>query len=405
MNVIVGTGLAAVRAAEAMREVGSSEPIMMVGSELSLPYERPPLSKELLRGAMTPADALLHPEDYYAAHGIELVRGSAATGLDLRARSVQLANGQQLSFGRLLIATGATPRRLHVPGETLDGILYLRSLDDSVRLRAALDQAERVVVVGGGFIGLEVAAVARAAGRTVTLLEAGRQPLARLLHGAEVAGAIAKLHRDQGVDLRTETRVNAFLGGGRLEGVELSTGERLPADIALVAVGVVPTTDWLVGSGLRLDDGVLVDAELRTNHPAIFAAGDVARAFLRETGRHARFEQYGAAHEQGRAAGRAMAGLPSVPSITPGAGSEQFGVRMSVLGATDDHDRIVICPGNEDHAFAALFVRGPVVRGAFVMGRAKELPAVRQLVRRNAPLDEFAFLIGTTPLRKVEAPR
>lgn len=372
---------------------------MMVGSELSLPYERPPLSKEFLRGATTPADALLHAEDYYAAHGLELVRGAAAVGLDLHSRSIDLANGRRLPFARLLIATGAAPRRLGVRGESLDGVLSLRTLDDSLRLRAALAHAERVVVVGAGLIGLEVAAIARSAGRTVTLVEAGRQPLSRLLHGADVGGAIAALHRDHGTDVRTDTRVAAFLGDAQLEAVQLSTGERLPADIAVVAVGIVPSTDWLIGSGLRLEDGIVVDAELRTNHPGVYAAGDVARAFQTETGRHERFEQYGAAHEQGRAAGRGMAGMPSAPSILPGAGSEQFGVRMSVVGSTDDHDQVVIRAGVGDYAFAALFVRRSVVHGAFVMGRAKELPAIRQLVRRHAPVDEFAFLTGTPSLR------
>lgn len=200
-------------------------------------------------------------------------------------------------------------------------------------------------------------------------------------------------------DVRTETKVEAFLGDARLEAVQLSTGERIPADVAVVAVGVVPSTEWLVGSGLRLDDGVIVDADLRTGHPGVFAAGDVARAFQPETGRHQRFEQYGAAHEQGRAAGRAMAGVSSAPSIMSGAGSEQFGVRMSVIGSTDDHDHVLVRGVVADRAFAALFVRGDAVRGAFVMGRAKDLPAIRQLVRRRAAVDEFAFLTGCTSVR------
>lgn len=398
MIVIVGTGLAAVRAVEALRDSGSSAPIVMVGAERALPYERPPLSKELLRGETTLEDARMHDEPFFRDHDVELVLGVAARQLHTAMRVLELEDGRRLGFDKLLVATGASPRRLAVKGADLDGVLTLRTGADALRLRAALARGGRLVVIGGGLIGLEVAAVARAAGNDVTIIEAARQPLARLLHGDAVAGAIAALHRDHGTVLRTSTTVAELRGRGRVEEVVLSTGERIPTDVVLVAVGVVPAIEWLMGSGVRLDDGVLTDASLETNVPGIYAAGDAARAFQPELRRHARFEQYGSAHEQGVVAGRVMAGIQAVPAITPGAGSEQFGVRMQVVGHVAGADRVLVRGSLEDRSFAAFFVAGGCVRGAFVMNRPRDLPSVRKIVAQRKRVDERRIVDEGEPL-------
>jgi 3-phenylpropionate/trans-cinnamate dioxygenase ferredoxin reductase subunit len=387
VNVIVGTGVAAVRAVEAFREAGGSAPIVMIGAEPELPYDRPPLSKEFLRGETTLDDARIHDDAFYRDNDVVLVRGVRATRLDTRDRVVELEDGRHIPFTKLLIATGSAPRRLGIPGEQLANVLSLRTGIDAQGLKTNLEKAARIVVVGGGLIGLEVGSVARAAGKQVTIIEAARQPLARLLHGEQVASAVADLHREHGSEVRTSMTLRELRGSGRVEEVVLSTGERIAADVVIVAVGIVPSTDWLLGSGLRLDDGVVVDAELRADVADVFAAGDVARA-LQPSGRHVRFEQYGIACEQGIVAGRAMAGVVGRPSTLPGAGSEQFGIRMQVIGATGDAGQVVVRGSLAHRSFVAFFLRDGTVHGAFVMDRAREVPAVRELVTQRARIDE-----------------
>lgn len=401
MNVIVGAGLAAVRAAEALREKGSSEPIVMIGSENELPYEKPPLSKELLRGEITLEQARIHDEAFYREHQIEIVLGSAAKSLTVRDRILQLDGGRELPFRQLLIATGSTPRRLGVPGEHLANVLSLRTAADALRLAAELERARRVVVVGGGLIGLEVASVARAKGKEVTIIEASAQPLARLLHGSSIASTIADLHRDHGSIVRTSTCVTKLAGTDAVEGVVLSTGEEIAADLVLVAIGVTPAVEWLRGSGLGLDDGVLVDDGLRTDVPGIFAAGDVARVLDPSTGRRVRFEQYGSAHEQGIVAGRAMAGSPGSAVMVPGAGSEQFGVRIQVIGAPDDTDRVVVRGDLAKRSFVSFFLRDGAVHAAFAMGRPRDAPAVRKLVTSRARIDERRLVDEAQPFSSI----
>lgn len=398
MILIVGTGLAAVRAVEALRESGSSASIVMVGAERALPYDRPPLSKEFLRGETTLDDARIHDESFYREHGVELVLGAAARHLHVASRSIELDDGRQLRFQKLLIATGADARRLPVRGGTLDGVMTLRTGADALRLKMDLARAGRVVVIGGGLIGLEVAAVARAAGKDVTIVETARQPLARLLHGDVVAGAVADLHREHGTTVRTSSTVTELRGTGHVEQVVLSTGERIAADLVLVAIGVTPSIEWLIGSDVRLDDGVLTDAKLETNIDGIYAAGDVARAFQPALARHVRFEQYGSAHEQGIVAGRNLAGTALIPSFVPGAGTEQFGVRMQVIGHAGNADRTVVRGSIERRSFTAFFLAGDRVRGAFSMNRPRDLAVTRRLVADGADLDARVLEDESTPL-------
>ncbi|AKU94952.1 Ferredoxin reductase [Labilithrix luteola] len=398
MIVVVGTGLAAVCAVEGLRDEGCSAPIMMVGAERDLPYDRPPLSKEFLRGETTLEAARIRGDAFYREHNVELVLGAAAKSLDTHSRELELEHGRRIPFDKLLIATGASARRLPVPGAELDGVLTLRTGADALHLKTELARAGHVVVVGGGFIGLEVASAARAMGKHVTVVEAAPQPLARLLHGERVAGAITQLHRDHGVVVHTSTTVTEFCGAHRVEEVVLSTGERIPADVVLVAVGVEPSTRWLAGSGIRLDDGVLTNASLETNVPGIYAAGDVARALQPGAEGHARFEHYGAAYEQGVVAGRLIAGGTAVPNVIPGAGSEQFGVRMQVLGRTAGADRVVVRGSLEARTFAAFFLVEGAVRGAFLMNRVRELPVVRKLVLNRACVDERRIADESQPL-------
>ena len=329
MMLIIGAGLAAVRAIESMRATGYDGPITLVGDEAHLPYERPPLSKEALRIELADSDLSIQPSTFYADHRVALVLGRAAVRLDEHQRSVELSDGTSLSYSRLLIATGSAPATLEVPGSGLENVLTLRTLGDAARLRERLRNAERVVVIGAGLIGLEVAAVARELGRDVVVVERAARPLARLLGGHEVADAVRALHESRGVDLRTNATVAKYEGSTAVERVLLADGRALESDLVVVAVGIRPRTEWLAGSGVAVGDGVLVGSHGETSVAGVFAAGDVARVVLRP-GESARLESYGHAHSQGVAVGRTLAGVPSAYTSLPAASSEQFGTRLQL---------------------------------------------------------------------------
>lgn len=351
-----------------------------------------------MRGELAAEATRIHDAEFFRARGVDLVLGTAATALDTRARVLHLADGRRLPWDRLLVATGARPRHLPVPGAELAGVMTLRTVDDARALRDALTRAERITVIGAGFIGLEVAAVARALGKEVTLVEAGAQPLGRLLPAGDVARAVADLHRSRGTIVRTSSTVTAIRGRGRVEQVVLASGERIAADLVLVAIGVTPVTGWLEGSGVALDDGVLTDASLATNVPDVYAAGDVARVFDPRLGRHVRFEHYASAQEQGAVAGRVMAGLLASPTLLASAGSDQFGVRMQILGAPSAGTTVVVRGALESGSFAAFFLNRGRVRGAFLMGRTRDLPEARRWVKTGAAVDPLRLADLSRPI-------
>ncbi len=385
MHVVIGAGLAAVRAIEAMRAAGYGGPITLVGDEVHLPYERPPLSKELLRGQMEPPDTLIQPRTFYQDHGVTLVLGERASTLDPVRRRVRLWSGREIDYQRLLIATGSTPLELPARGTSLENVLSLRRMDDALALRAKLASASRVVVIGAGLVGLEVAAAARGIGKEVVVVEAAPQPLHRLLRGHAAAEAVTRLHADHGVRILSGAKAEVLLGVASVEAVRLGDGTVLPADLVLVGIGVRPATSWLRSAGIALDDGVLVDEYGRTSLPDVFAAGDVARTCFAD-GRTFRGETYGRAHGQGLAVGRTMAGDPTPHAAVPAASSEQYGVRLQVLGTLDGTERPVT--RGDERAFTTFFVRDGRVVGAFVMNRPRDVPFARRLIERGEAADE-----------------
>ena len=271
---VVGASLAGLRAAETLRDRGFDGALTLIGDEPHRPYDRPPLSKQVLQGTWEPEQAFFRRKDGYDPLGLDMRLGVRATSVDLRARRVTLADGTHIDYDRLIIATGARVRTL--PGiAPRPGLLTLRSLDDALALREALTRATRVAIVGAGFIGLEVAASCRARGVDVTAIESLPVPLAPIV-GPTLGGLIAAMHRDHGVDLRTGVTVADVYGGSRVEGVALSDGSRVDADLVVVGIGVVPNTEWLDGSGLTLDDGIVCDGSCEAA-PGVYAAGDVAR--------------------------------------------------------------------------------------------------------------------------------
>ncbi|HEY3162780.1 MAG TPA: NAD(P)/FAD-dependent oxidoreductase [Candidatus Limnocylindrales bacterium] len=318
--VIVGAGLAAARAAEALRTNGYDGTITLLGDEPERPYLRPPLSKEYLRGESQRDQVFVHPEAFYAEHEIEMRPSSPVGAIEPASREVVLADGNRLGFDRLLLATGARPRRLPVPGADLPGVVAVRTLADSDALRVAAADAERVVVVGAGWIGSEVAASLRMLGRRVVLVAPDVVPLERVL-GPEIGGVYRDLHAEHGVKLRLGTSVSRILGRDRVDAVETAAGERIAADLVVVGIGVEPRTELAVAAGLDVGDGIEVSASLETSVPGIFAAGDVASAWHPFYARRLRSEHWANAKFQGTAAAKAMLGdetaYDRIPSSTP----------------------------------------------------------------------------------------
>ncbi len=305
--MIVGASLAGAKAAEGARDAGYEGRIVLVGDEPHLPYERPPLSKTVLRGEAEPDSARVHPIGYYGEHEIELV-SDEITGIDPAGRRVRLAGGLQIPFDSLVLATGAAPRRLDILGADLDGVHYLRTLDDSLALREAIRDTARVVVIGAGWIGSEVAASARQMGVDVVLVDPGPAPLRRVV-GDEVSEMFLRLHADHGVTLRMGSAVRELRGAGRVEQVVLADGRIEVADVVVVGVGVVPRVELAEAAlGIRVDNGIVVDHHLESTVPGIYAAGDVANAWHPHYESYLRVEHWANALNQGFAAGRNAAG-------------------------------------------------------------------------------------------------
>src|SRR5215213_3560031 len=275
---IVGAGLAGAKAAETLRAEGFDGRLVLLGEEAERPYDRPPLSKTYLRGEADRGSLYLHDACFYAAHNIELYTSARVRSIDPPGRRLQLASGERISYQRLLLATGAAPRRLRRPGADLDGIYHLRNRRDADRLVAAVGSAARVVVIGTGWIGCEVAASVRQLGRDVTLVGSEAVPLARVL-GPEIGCFYRDLHAEQGVRLALGTDIDAFRGDGRVEAVVTSDGRTLPCDLVLIGIGAVPRTELAEAAGIAVGDGVLVDEWLETIAPGVYAAGDVAAAW------------------------------------------------------------------------------------------------------------------------------
>ncbi|MBT1094191.1 NAD(P)/FAD-dependent oxidoreductase [Streptomyces sp. Tu102] len=359
MITVVGASLAGLSTVRALRTEGYDGGIVVVGEERHTPYDRPPLSKDFLKGAVDAGALALGDADEYADLDVQWLLGERAVRLDPATRSVVLAGGRQLRSDGVVVATGASPRTL--PGtDGLTGVHTLRTLDDAEALRAELlDGSPRVVVIGAGFIGAEVASTARLLGLDVTVVEALDIPLERQL-GREMGLVCSSLHNDHGVRLLSGTGVAELVGTGRVTGVRLVDGRLLPADVVVVGVGVRPNTDWLAGSGVRVDDGVVCDSGCSTDVPGVVAVGDVARCPNPFTGRHARIEHWSNATEQARTAARTLlTGVPApAPLTAPYFWSDQYGVRIQVAGYVAPGAEPEVVEGDVDsRTFTAVYRR------------------------------------------------
>jgi len=341
--VIVGASLAGAKAAETLRQEGFDGNIVLLGEEDERPYERPPLSKGYLLGKEDRSSIFVHEEGWYAENGVDLRLGVRVTALDPGAKQVSLADGGTIAYDRVLLATGASPRRLNAPGADLDGIMYLRRVGDSERLQAALRGAGQVVTVGGGWIGLEVTAAAREAGCEVTVVEPELVALHRQL-GPELGGVFTDLHKEHGVVFRFRESVTEFRGsGGKVNGVVTSSGAVLPADLVVVGIGAIPATGLASDAGLDVGNGVIVDAGLRASAPGVFAAGDVANAYHPLYRKHVRVEHWANALNGGPAAAKSMLGQGVSYDAVPYFYSDQYDLGMEAAGLPepDTYDRVV----------------------------------------------------------------
>jgi 3-phenylpropionate/trans-cinnamate dioxygenase ferredoxin reductase component len=395
--IIVGAALAGAKAAEEFGKEGFSGRVLLLGSEPERPYERPPLTKDYLRGESPREKAYVHEEGFYVEQQIELERGVTVTGIDAGGSRITLADGSELPYDRLLLATGAEPRRIPIAGADLEGVHYLRTLEDCDALRARLHAGGRVVVVGGGWIGSEFAASARQQGLQVTVVDPQPLPLERLF-GVEVGTFYRDVHLDHGVELRLGEGVEAFEGQQELTGVRTSDGRVIECDFAVVGIGVVPRTRLAEQAGLAIENGVAVSESLQSSNPEIFAAGDLASAWHPFYGERIRVEHWANALHQGPAAARAMLGQPVSYDRIPYFYSDQYDVGMEYSGYAPVWDEVVFRGDPAGGEFIAFWLRDGSVAAGMNVNVWDVNEHVQALIRSRGKVDAAALRDHDTPL-------
>jgi 3-phenylpropionate/trans-cinnamate dioxygenase ferredoxin reductase subunit len=393
--VIVGAGVAGARAAESLRKHGFDGTVTLLGEEPERPYSRPPLSKGYLRGEKERATVYVHPESFYTDNRIDLRPSTTVVAIDPPSHAVVLSDGSRVPYDRLLLATGARPRRLPIPGADLAGVLVLRSLADADTIRASVGDAERVVVVGGSWIGCEVAASLRALGRQVTMVAPEQAPLAHVV-GPEIGAVYRGLHAENGVDLRLGMRVGRIVGTDRAAGVVLQSGEEIPADLVITGVGVAPRTELATSAGLAVVDGIEVDGRLQTSVPGIFAAGDVAAVWHPFYGRRIRTEHVANARLQGLAAGPLLVGAGEPFDKLPSFYSDQYGISLQYTGLAAPDDQLVVRGSLVDRQFTAFMLNDGRVAAAITVGKADPSLDVEALIRSRAIVDPAGLADAST---------
>ncbi|MEV4533222.1 FAD-dependent oxidoreductase [Asanoa sp. NPDC049518] len=404
-HVIVGAGLGGAKAAETLREEGFTGPVVLIGDERERPYERPPLSKGYLLGKDEREKIYVHTPQWYAEHDVDLRLGTRVTAVDPAAHRVTMADGSRLDYAKLLLTTGSAPRTLEVPGADLAGVHYLRQAHESDRLKDAFRPGARVVVIGAGWIGLETAAAAVAAGAHVTVLEAADLPLLRVL-GREVAQVFADLHRRHGVDLRPNVRIAELTGNaGTVDGVLLADGSRIPADAVIVGVGVAPNTDLATAAGLTVDNGVVTDEHLSTSAADVYAAGDVANAYHPFLGRRIRVEHWANALNQPQTAARAMLGQEVSYDRLPYFYTDQYELGMEYTGYVepDGYDQVVFRGDPASGEFIAFWLAGGRVLAGMNVNVWDVTRPIQELIRSRAVVDQARLADPLAPLESLSS--
>jgi 3-phenylpropionate/trans-cinnamate dioxygenase ferredoxin reductase subunit len=388
--VIVGGGLASAKAIRSYREAGGGGRIALVSKDADPPYHRPPLSKRYLRGETDREGTLVEPESFYGEQDVELLLGRTAERIEPGERRVALDGGESLRYAKLLIATGAWPRMLEVPGARLDGVFTLRMLADSTRIGEAARASRRAVAVGGSFIGMETAASLRTLGLDVTLVELA-ETLFPILDAPELSRELAELYRERGVELVLGDSVAEFRGEGRLETVVTQSGREIAADLAVVGIGVVPEIGFLEGSGIEVDNGIVVDESFRTGTPGIWAVGDVAQFYDPVLDRRRRIEHWSNANYQGTEVGKGLAGQDVRFDEVSSFFTEIFGVTVKVFGDSSRADRSTFTGSLAEGRALGLYLEDGRVAGAVLTGQDEETEAeLKRLIRERAPEEAWS---------------
>ena len=403
-HVIVGGGLAGASAAAALRREGFDGRIVLAAAEAHLPYERPPLSKDYLRGESDVDAMLAKPAAFYDEQRIEILTSTTITGIDPGRHEVRTADGTVLPYTRLLLATGSEPRILAIPGGNLSGIHYLRTIEDADAIRSAAQTACRAVVVGGGWIGAEVAASLRGLGLDVAIVMSSTVPLEAVL-GPEVGAVYSDLHLAHGVSLHPGGRVASFVGTTRVEGVRTVDGEVIAGDLVVVGIGAAPRVSRALDAGLLVDDGVVVDEYLQTSDPAIFAAGDIASAWNPMLGERIRVEHWDSAKRQGAAAARNMLGQAVPYTALPYFYSDQYDFGMEYVGHAREWDSVVFRGDPASREFIAFWLQGGLVKAAMNANVSDVNKRLRALIEAGQPVAARLLADPDMPLEElVEVP-
>jgi 3-phenylpropionate/trans-cinnamate dioxygenase ferredoxin reductase subunit len=398
--VIVGASLAGAKAAETLRAEGFDGRVILIGEETERPYERPMLSKEYLRGDKPAAKLYVHDEGFYADNDIQLLTGTRVASFDPAAHDVTLDDGSRMPYSRLLLSTGASPRRLPLPGTDLPGVRYLRQMGDSDALRAAIIAAGRVVVIGAGWIGSEVAASARQLGAEVAIVAPGPVPLERVL-GPEIGSVYRDLHAEHGVDLHLSTQIDAIVGSVAAQGVRTTDGSVIEGDLVVVGVGVSPRDELAREAGLTVENGIVVDEFLRTSAADVFAAGDVAATWNPMYNKRIRMEHWANALNQGQAAARNMLDQNTAYAKLPYFYSDQYDLGMEYNGYAADWDRIVVRGDVGGRDFLAFWLKGGRVLAAMNANVWDQGDGIKALIRSGETADADRLADPSVPLAEL----
>jgi 3-phenylpropionate/trans-cinnamate dioxygenase ferredoxin reductase subunit len=384
--VIVGAGLTGGSAVVALREEGFGGELVLIGAEPEVPYERPPLSKEYLRGEATFEDTLVRPPNFYADKGIETRLGIRATKVDLEGKVVELEGGNRVPYDKILIATGGRNRRPPIPGLDLEGVYDLRTVSDADRIRSHVAPGRKVVIAGMGFIGSEVAASLRMLGMEVSIIARSRLPLVRVL-GEEIASVMESIHRDQGVEMVFEDAVEAFEGSGRVERVRTQDGRVIACDFVVVGLGIEPITEVVVGSAVRIENGIVVDEHCRTSVEGVYAAGDVANHYHPVFDRRIRVEHWQHAIKHGQAAARSMLGSQKPYDEVYWFWSDQYNYNLQYAGFASDWDELIVRGSLEKRKFVAFYLKGGRILATVGMNRGKDVHQSMGLIKAGIQVD------------------
>jgi 3-phenylpropionate/trans-cinnamate dioxygenase ferredoxin reductase component len=401
--VVVGASLAGGSAVVRLRQDGFDGRVILIGAENHYPYERPPLSKAFLRGEVAFEEALLQPVSFYRDNDVEVRFATRATAVDLGSKTVTLHDGEELRWDGLLLATGARNRRLPIPGLDLPGVYDLRSVHDAERIRAEMEPGKRVVIGGMGFIGSEVAASLRRSGLEVTAIDGGKVPLGRVL-GEDIGAVLADVHRENGVTLYFDDRVDSFEGADRVHTVVTGTGLRLDCDFAVVGLGVEPNVELGAEAGLKVDNGIVVDQFCKTSAEGVYAAGDMANHFHPVFGRSIRVEHWQNAIRQGSAAGANMMGRAEPYADIPWFWSDQYDVNLQYAGFHTEWDELVVRGSLKDRSFVAFYVKDGTVQAVLAMNQGHTITEAMELIKRRAPVDPKALRDEDVALASLASP-